>query len=275
MKANIFLTEPATELQKKRFHAILKDIKAEKVNVVLLEGDLESAAETAVKDAEDLCIFFGNEEGRYLALNTAAKQNVKCFTDVTGITDGRVHRKVYSTHADGYFKLSKKKNIVVLLPAGPVAESESDYFNNPRVITGEAKGEKPEVISVTAKPDAGKLADADLVFVGGRGLKKKENFELLLKAAEKYGASAGCTRAAALAGWSDYSRVVGVSGSQIRPKVCVLFGVSGAAPFLFGIENAETVIAINKDRMASVFDAADYGIVKDCIPFIKELVEGE
>lgn len=275
MKVNIFLTEPATELQKKRFRAILKGIKVDKVKVILLDGDLESAAEAAVKEADDLCIFFGNEEGRYLALNTAAKHKLKCFTDVIDITDGRAHRKVYSTHADGYFKLSKKKNILVLLPAGPLAESDTDEFDNPEVITGKAKEEKTETVSVTAKPDAGKLADADLVFVGGRGLKKKENFELMLKAAEKYGASAGCTRAAALAGWSDYSRVVGVSGTQIRPKVCILFGVSGAAPFLFGIENAETVIAINKDRLAPVFDAADYGIVKDCIPFIKELAEGE
>lgn len=128
-------------------------------------------------------------------------------------------------------------------------------------------------LSVIPKPAVGNLTEAPLVFVGGKGMKTKENFMRLEALARKFGAACGCTRPAALGGWADYSRVVGISGGSLRAELCITFGVSGAAPFLYGVENVRHLVAVNKDDRAPVFSRADEGIVEDCIKII-EAMEG-
>lgn len=281
MNIQIILTEPLKEVQKKRFRAMLKSFSdSARVQAVRISGEksVTSVKKIMKESKEDFFVFFGNDDGRYLGMKAAAELGYYCFTDVLDLEKGRIHKKIYSTHADGYFKIPRKKTVMILLPGGPASETYDERIDslNPEIYNSEkVNSETRQIVKEKEKQDSWGLDKAELVFIGGRGLKKKENFELLVEAGKKYGASVGCTRAAALAGWADYSRVVGVSGSQIRPQICVLFGVSGAAPFLFGIENARTVIAINKDEKAPVFDAADYGIIRDCIPVVKGLMEGE
>lgn len=282
MKIQIILTEELTKFHKDRLRGMLKGYdKIEKTMLSCITGEGEKLlpVKKLMKETDaELIVFFGSEEGRYTGMKAAAELNYSCYTDVLDFEKGRIHKKVYSTHADGYFKFPKKKSVIILLPGGPMSEEADERVDS--LIPAEYGCNNNDdnvknIIKEVKKQDLWGIDKADLVFIGGRGLKKKENFELLVKAGEKYGAAVGCTRAAALAGWSDYSRVVGVSGSQIKPGLCILFGVSGAAPFLFGIEHAGTVIAINTDNKAPVFDVADYGIVKDCIPVVKGLIEGE
>ncbi len=125
------------------------------------------------------------------------------------------------------------------------------------------------------KEAGGDLESAPVVFVGGRGLRSAENFRRLCTLAEKMGAACGCTRPVAMAGWADFSRVVGISGVSLHAKVCVAFGVSGSAAFLCGTEQTGRLVAVNSDKNAPIFLSADTGILGDCMSIIEALEKGE
>lgn len=130
-------------------------------------------------------------------------------------------------------------------------------------------------IEHTRKESGAELQSAQVVFVGGRGLRSAENFRRLCALAEKMGAACGCTRPVAMAGWTDFSRVVGISGSSLHAKVCVTFGVSGSAAFLCGTEQVGRLVAVSNDKNAPIFLSADTGILGDCMSIVEALEKGE
>lgn len=127
------------------------------------------------------------------------------------------------------------------------------------------------VLSVTEKTDDHSLENAKIVFLAGRGIGSKANYEKLKEKAKKYGASVGCTRPVSMNGWESYDSFVGISGKSLNADICVTFGVSGSGPLIKGLENVKTVIAINTDRDALIFDYADYGIVGDLNKVLAEI----
>ena len=112
------------------------------------------------------------------------------------------------------------------------------------------------------------LAGARLVLLGGKGLGSKANFERLEALAEKLGASCGCSRPVAMAGWASYDKVVGLSGSILSADVCIAFGVSGAGPLMTGASGAKRLIAVNNDPKAPIFSQCSDGVVEDCLEIL-------
>ena len=117
------------------------------------------------------------------------------------------------------------------------------------------------------------LTAADIIVSVGRGIKEKENIPVVEALAQALGAELAASRPICDAGWLPMDRQVGSSGQTVAPKVYIAVGISGAIQHLVGMKGAKTVVAINKDPDAPIFEVAHYGIVGDLFEVVPALVE--
>ncbi len=117
------------------------------------------------------------------------------------------------------------------------------------------------------------LSQAEIIVAVGRGIKAPENLELAKKLAEALGAEIGASRPICDSGWLPMDRQVGSSGQTVAPKLYIALGISGAIQHMVGMKGSHTVVAINKDKEAPIFEAATYGIVGDLFEIVPALTE--
>ena len=117
------------------------------------------------------------------------------------------------------------------------------------------------------------LSKTDVIIAVGRGIKSQENIALAQKLAELLGGDIAASRPICDAGWLPIDRQIGSSGQTVAPKLYIALGISGAIQHLVGMKNAGTIVAVNKDAEAPIFDIADYGIVGDLFEVVPALTE--
>lgn len=230
----------------------------------------------------DIVLFGNDEASRELAGRFAAKLECACFLGVNSLSrdgdDVIIEKPAYSSNLTARLRVAATPIVVAVETDGAPALAPGPGFSPPRRCASErrrADAAAPECWieeqSVEPDPQGNPLPGAAVVVVGGKGVGGAEGFGVLERLAKRLGGEVGATRPAALDGWLDAGRLIGQSGLTVRPKLALLFGVSGAAPFLAGLR-AGTVVAINRDPDAPVFAAADFGTVADWREFADALM---
>ncbi len=138
----------------------------------------------------------------------------------------------------------------------------SDWSTKAKMVTrGESRGEDVNI------------EDADILIGGGRGLGKKENFELAEQLADSLGGAVAATRAVVDAGWYPYAAQIGQTGKTVAPNLYLALGISGAIQHKVGMQSSENILAINKDQNAPIFEFCDLGVVGDLHKIVPKLTE--
>ncbi|RLG54766.1 MAG: electron transfer flavoprotein subunit alpha/FixB family protein [Thermoproteota archaeon] len=237
-----------------------------------------AAIETIVKQEKPKILLIGaTKRGKELAGRLAARLNAGCMSECTEVDigdDGSViaKRAAYAGMAVATEKCKSTPAIVLLKP-GRYEKAPSG--GKGEIVELSLEIPEPSLKLIEFKPKeikAVRVEEAEVVVLGGRGIKKREDFQMLEQLAEMLGGCVGCTRPiAADLGW--YTEWVGLSGVAIKPKLYIGVGVSGAIQHVAGIKDSKVIVAINKDPEAPIFKSADYGIVGDLYEVIPELIK--
>lgn len=143
----------------------------------------------------------------------------------------------------------------------------------PCMVPSEELSSRIKVLEVTKKPEVDSIVDADVIIACGRGIREEKDMKMINELAELLGGKVAVTRPLIENGWGGYHQQIGLSGRSVRPKLIINIGISGSVQFVAGMKNAETIMAINNDPNASIFNVAHYGIVGDLYEVLPRLIE--
>lgn len=227
-------------------------------------------------------VFPATAQGKDLAPRVAALLDMPLASDVTSVSveNGALLavRPVFSGKAFASVTFSGSP---ALLSIRPNVFPAREYAASGTVVALDPAGVDPSGWSVRVKefqPSGGEskdVAEASIVVTGGRGMKGPENWGILEDLRDALGedAALGASRAVVDAGWRPHAEQVGQTGKTVAPKLYFALGISGAIQHLAGMRTSQTIVAVNKDPDAPIFQVADYGIVGDLFQVVPRIAE--
>ena len=222
--------------------------------------------------------------GRDLAPRVAAKLATGLTADCTGLEiDGETGNLISTRPAFGGNLMASivcpdhRPQMSTVRP-GVFKKGEPDESRTGEIITEDIHAPAEDIRvklldRVKEVAEAVNLEEAEIIVAGGRGLKEEKNFALIQQLADVLGATVGASRAVVDSGWIPHAHQVGQTGKTVAPKLYFAIGISGAIQHLAGMTGSDTIVAINKDPDAPIFDVADYAIVGDLFEVVPPLID--
>ena len=212
--------------------------------------------------------------GKNIAPRVAALLDVMQISEIIGIEGEKTFtRPVYAGNAIATVESSDPKLVITVRGTAFDKAASEGGLGTIEAVTGKGDaGTSTFEGSELAKSERPELTSAKIIVSGGRALKDSETFqEVILPLADKLGAGVGASRAAVDAGYVPNDYQVGQTGKIVAPEVYIAIGISGAIQHLAGMKDSKTIIAINKDEDAPIFQVADIGLVGDLYKLVPEL----
>lgn len=217
------------------------------------------------------------QEGKEIAARVAVTLDNGLLTDVVGLdSDGTATQPIFAGSTVVQSQVSKGFPLVCVRPNSltPSAEPVSaERVSVPVEVSDAAKLVTVSDRVTEAKGDRPDLTEAAVVVSGGRGVGSAEQFSVIEEFADLLGGAVGASRAATDAGYYPHKFQVGQTGSTVSPQLYVAAGISGAIQHRAGMQTSKTIVAVNKDEGAPIFEIADYGVVGDLFKVLPQAAE--
>lgn len=232
-----------------------------------------------IKEMEPEIVLIGATNfGRSLAPRIAAALNTGLTADCTDLQineEGRLIqiRPAFSDHLFAHIKTVKDPQMATVRYK-EFAEAKRDTTIPEKIVTLRpyCKASARSTVDQLIPMNDFDITEAEVIVAGGRGIRKKEDLALLEELAHTLGGKVGVSRALVDAGLAESAAQVGYSGNRVKPKVYIACGISGAPQHLAGMKDSQTIIAVNNDPSAPIFQIADYGYVGDLYEIVPQLI---
>ena len=255
-------------------------------NVVVLESDdfanfgvaaSADALAALVKEKSPSAVLIASHAfGKEVAARVAVLTESGIITDAVDVaSDGTATQLVFGGSTTVHSKVSHGTSIITVRPNSVEADFAASTPAIENGVTNISEAAKKAKVSSSQPPVKGgrpELTEANIVVSGGRGT--NGDFNAVEKFADELGAAVGASRAATDAGWYPHSHQVGQTGKTVSPQLYVACGISGAIQHRAGMQTSKTIVVVNKDPEAPLFDIADFGVIGDLFNVLPQATQG-
>ncbi|RWA17101.1 electron transfer flavoprotein subunit alpha [Mycolicibacterium elephantis DSM 44368] len=237
--------------------------------VDVLASLVESASPAAV-------LLAASADGKEIAGRLAARTGAGVLTDVVEVKEGG--KAVHSIFGGAYTVEAESTGELAVITVRPGAVEAAPSAGAGEVVSVEVPAQAESATKITKREpavagDRPELTEATVVVSGGRGVGSAENFKIVEELADALGGAVGASRAAVDSGYYPGQFQVGQTGKTVSPQLYIALGISGAIQHRAGMQTSKTIIAVNKDEEAPIFEIADLGIVGDLFKVTPQLTE--
>jgi electron transfer flavoprotein alpha subunit len=252
----------------------------EDFDAYLVQPAIDTLASMVQDRQPEVVLFASVPSGKDLASGVAAKVEAGLLADVVDLEpegDRLVGTmSVFGGATETRCRVEGSPQLILVKPNSFVAQEAPAELAEERVEVEIAEDAKAARIVDRVQEEAGgrpAVEEAAIIVSGGRGLGGPENFRYVEELADVLGAAVGASRAAVDAGWYPHQNQVGQTGKTVSPQLYIAVGISGAIQHRAGMQTAKTIVAINKDPDAPIFQLADFGLVGDLFTVVPALTE--